>query len=151
MCIRDSNHTYINFENRSNYLFNSSIEGIEESDLILLIGTNPRFEATILNSRIRKTYLKNKTEIFSLEDVGDLTYPYKVLENNSKVINKIIKNEHDLSNKIASAEKPIIILGQSILNSNNGAYIFEELKKYLTSINKIDDNWNALNLSLIHI
>ena len=139
-------HTYINFENRSNYLFNSSIEGIEESDLILLIGTNPRFEATILNSRIRKTYLKNKTQIFSLEDVGDLTYPYKVLENNSKVIDKIIKNEHNLSNKIASAEKPIIILGQSILNSNNGAYIFEELKRYLTSINKIDDNWNALNI-----
>ena len=139
-------HTYINFENRSNYLFNSSIEGIEESDLILLIGTNPRFEATILNSRIRKTYLKNKTEIFSLEDIGDLTYPYTVLENNSKVIDKIIKNEHNLSNKIASAEKPIIILGQSILNSNNGAYIFEELKRYLTSINKIDDNWNALNI-----
>ena len=114
--------------------------------MILLIGTNPRFEATILNSRIRKTYLKNKTEIFSLEDVGDLTYPYKVLENNSKVIDKIIKNEHNLSNKIASAEKPIIILGQSILNSNNGAYIFEELKRYLTSINKIDDNWNALNI-----
>ncbi len=139
-------HTYINFENRSNYLFNSSIEGVEESDLILLIGTNPRFEATILNSRIRKTYLKNKTEIFSLEDVGDLTYPYKVLENNSKVIDKIIKNEHNFSNKIASAEKPVIILGQSILNSNNGAYIFEELKRYLTSINKIDDNWNALNI-----
>ncbi len=139
-------HTYINFENRSNYLFNSSIEGVEESDLILLIGTNPRFEATILNSRIRKTYLKNKTEIFSLEDVGDLTYPYKVLENNPKVIDKIIKNEHNFSNKIASAEKPIIILGQSILNSNNGAYIFEELKRYLTSINKIDDNWNALNI-----
>ena len=141
-----ANHTYINFENRSNYLFNSRIEGIEESDFILLIGTNPRFEATILNSRIRKTYLKNKTEIFSLEDVGDLTYPYKVLENNSKVIDKIIKNEHNLSNKIASAEKPIIILGQSLLNSNNGAYIFEELKRYLTSINKIDDNWNALNI-----
>ncbi len=139
-------HTYINFENRSNYLFNSSIEGIEESDLILLIGTNPRFEATILNSRIRKTYLKNNTEIFSLVDVGDLTYPYKVFENNSKVIDKIIKNEHNISNKIASAEKPIIILGQSILNSNNGAYIFEELKRYLTSINKIDDNWNALNI-----
>ncbi len=141
-----ANHTYINFKNRSNYLFNSRIEGIEESDLILLIGTNPRFEATILNSRIRKTYLKNKIEIFSLEDVGDLTYPYKVLENNSKVINKIIKNEHDLSNKIASAEKPLIILGQSILNSKNGAYIFEELKKYLTSIKKIDNNWNSLNI-----
>ncbi|MBD1158097.1 molybdopterin-dependent oxidoreductase [Pelagibacterales bacterium SAG-MED17] len=141
-----ANHTYINFEDRNNYLFNSSIEGIEESDLILLIGTNPRYEATILNSRIRKTYLKNETEIFSLEDVGDLTYPYKVLDNDPKIINQLIKNEHELSNKIASAKKPIIILGQSILNSNNGAYIFEELKKYLTSINKINDNWNSLNI-----
>ena len=132
MCIRDR--------------FNSSIEGIEESDLILLIGTNPRYEATILNSRIRKTYLKNKTEIFSLEDVGDLTYPYKVLGNHSKIINQLIKKEHELSNKIASSKKPVIILGRSILNSSNGAYIFEELKKYLTSINKINDNWNSLNI-----
>ncbi len=141
-----SENTYVNFENRCNYIFNSTIEGIEETDLLLLIGTNPRFEATILNSRIRKSYLKNKTEIFSLENIGDLTYPYKVLENDIEVINKIIKNEHELSDKIISSKKPIIILGQSILNSNNGAYVFEELKKYLKSINKINDNWNSLNI-----
>ena len=141
-----SKNTYVNFENRCNYIFNSTIEGIEETDLLLLIGTNPRFEATILNSRIRKSYLKNKTEIFSLENIGDLTYPYKVLENDIEVINKIIKNEHELSDKIISSKKPIIILGQSILNSNNGAYVFEELKKYLKSINKINDNWNSLNI-----
>ena len=141
-----SENTYVNFENRCNYIFNSTIEGIEETDLLLLIGTNPRFEATILNSRIRKSYLKNKTEIFSLENIGDLTYPYKVLENDIDVINKIIKNEHELSDKIISSKKPIIILGQSILNSNNGAYVFEELKKYLKSINKINDNWNSLNI-----
>ena len=141
-----SKNTYVNFENRCNYIFNSTIEGIEETDLLLLIGTNPRFEATILNSRIRKSYLKNKTKIFSLENIGDLTYPYKVLENDIEVINKIIKNEHELSDKIISSKKPIIILGQSILNSNNGAYVFEELKKYLKSINKINDNWNSLNI-----
>ena len=141
-----SENTYVNFENRCNYIFNSTIEGIEETDLLLLIGTNPRFEATILNSRIRKSYLKNKTKIFSLENIGDLTYPYKVLENDIEVINKIIKNEHELSDKIISSKKPIIILGQSILNSNNGAYVFEELKKYLKSINKINDNWNSLNI-----
>ena len=44
-------------------LFNSKITGIEESDLIILIGTNPRYEATILNSRIRKAYKKNNTKI----------------------------------------------------------------------------------------
>ncbi len=139
-------HTYVNFENRNNYIFNSSIEGIEESDLILLIGSNPRYEATILNSRIRKAYLKNKIDIFSLENVGDLTYPYKVLENNSKIISQIINNQHDVSKKINSSAKPIIILGQSILNSSNGAYVFEEMKKYLTNINKINDDWNSLNI-----
>ena len=70
-----SDHYYLNTYNRENYLFNSKIKGIEESDLIILIGTNPRFEATILNARIRKAYVKNKTEIFSLNNVGELTYP----------------------------------------------------------------------------
>ena len=47
-----------------NYTFNSSINGIEKSDLILLIGANPRQEATILNARIRKTFRNNKTKKF---------------------------------------------------------------------------------------
>ena len=69
-----SSQSFIDSSIRENYLFNSSINGIEESDLILLVGTNPRFEATILNARIRKAYLNNNTEIISLNDVGDLTY-----------------------------------------------------------------------------
>jgi NADH-quinone oxidoreductase subunit G len=70
---------YTNIDERENYLFNSKINGIEDSDLIFLIGTNPRFEATILNARIRKSYVNNLTKILSLTDVGDLTYPYKTL------------------------------------------------------------------------
>ena len=73
-------NTYLNSEKRENYLFNSSINGIEDSDFIFLIGTNPRLEATILNSRIRKSYLKNKIKIISLSDVGHLTYPYEFLD-----------------------------------------------------------------------
>ena len=79
---------YINLNSRKNYLFNSEIKGIEKSDLILLIGTNPRYEATMLNARIRKSFLKNNTEIFSLEDLGDLTYPYKVLSNSTEEVKK---------------------------------------------------------------
>ena len=72
------NHTYLNPEKRENYLFNSSINGIEEADFIFLLGTNPRFEATILNARIRKAYLQNKTKIISLNEMGDLTFPISV-------------------------------------------------------------------------
>ena len=61
----EDNHSYLNPNKRENYLFNSSINGIEESDLIFLIGTNPRYEATILNARIRKSYLsKIKLKLF---------------------------------------------------------------------------------------
>ena len=142
---------YINTNVRSNYLFNSSIEGIEKSDLIILIGTNPRFEATILNSRIRKNYLKNKTEIISLGDVGDLTYPYQVISNNTDTIKDIIDNKHEISEKIKKSKYPSIIFGQSVLKLKSAPYIFEEFKNYLLENDKISDDWNALNLSLIHI
>ena len=82
---RTSNY-YTNINERENYLFNSKINGIEESDLIFLIGTNPRFEATILNARIRKSYVNNLTKILSLSDVGDLTYPYKTLDGKTKTL-----------------------------------------------------------------
>ena len=93
---------YVNKNNRENYIFNSTINGIEESDLIILIGTNPRYEATILNLRIRQSYLKNKTKIYSLGDIGDQTYPYSILENSSDTIKEIIENKN---NEIAGKVK----------------------------------------------
>ena len=138
--------TYVNLSNRMNYITNSTIEGIEESDLILLIGTNPRYEATILNSRIRKAYLKNKTNIYALGDLGELTYPYQILENNTQIIKDIIENKNELSEKIINSNKPAIIIGQSALKLKSGIYIFEEIKKFLTLNNKINNEWNSLNI-----
>ena len=63
---------YINSSEKINYLFNSSIKGIEQSDLILLIGTNPRHEATMLNARIRKIFAQKRIPIFSIGDPGIL-------------------------------------------------------------------------------
>ena len=60
--------------------FNHFFKGGEEADLIFIAGSNPRYEATILNARIRKAYLNNNTKIISLNDVGDLTYPYQSLD-----------------------------------------------------------------------
>ncbi len=138
--------TYVNNSARTNYIFNTQISNIEKSDFILLVGTNPRHEATILNSRIRKSYLKNNTEIYSLSDVGDLTYPYKVISNNTDELKKIILNEHDVSKKIISAKNPIVIFGQSALRLNSSGYLFEGMKKFLSENNKIKDDWNALNV-----
>ena len=137
---------YINPSEKMNYIFNSSISGIEESDLILLIGTNPRYEATILNARIRKAFVQRKVPIFSIGNPGDLTYDYNIIGSKTDDIKKIINNENDFSKKILLAKKPIIIIGESALELKSGKYIFEELKKFLVNKNLINENWNALNI-----
>ncbi|MDA9121609.1 NADH-quinone oxidoreductase subunit NuoG [Candidatus Pelagibacter sp.] len=140
------NHTYLNPEKRENYLFNSSINGIEEADFIFLLGSNPRFEATILNARIRKSYLQNKTKIISLNEMGDLTFPYKSLDGNTETVKKIIEGKHEVSDLIKQAKKPMVIMGQSVLKSKSSKYIFESIKQFLEENNKISINWNALNV-----
>ena len=140
-----SDHTYLNSKKRENYLFNSTINGIEEADFILLIGSNPRYEATILNARIRKAYLQNKTQIISLNDVGDLTYPYESLDGDIENIKKITEDNHEVSSLIKEAKKPLIIFGQSSLKTKSAKYIFESVKSFLKKNNKMSDEWNSLN------
>ena len=136
---------YVNSSEKINYLFNSSIKGIEDSDLILLIGTNPRHEATMVNARIRKAYVQKKTPIFSIGNPGDLTYDYTILGNKSDDIKKILNKEVEFSKKLLFSKKPIIIIGESALGLKSGKYIFEEIKNFLNNNNFIKKDWNALN------
>jgi len=141
-----SDHTYLNPDKRENYLFNSSINGIEDADFIFLIGSNPRNEATILNARIRKSYLQSKKKIISLNNVGDLTYPYEALNGDIENIKNIIEDNHEISKLIKEAKKPLIIFGQSALKSNSAKYTFEAVKSFLNKNNKITNKWNSLNI-----
>ncbi len=141
-----SENIYVNNDQRENYIFNCQLNGIEESDLIILIGTNPRLESTILNARIRKSYLKNKVDIYATSGLGELTYPYQTIENETKTIKDIVENNHFLSEKIKQSNKPLIILGQSVFKIKSGQYIFEELKEFLINNEKINKDWNSLNI-----
>jgi len=137
---------YINPQERSNYIFNSKINGIESSDLIILVGTNPRLEATILNARIRKAYVKNKINVYSIGDPGDLTYPYKNIGSDTNIVREIFSGSHEISEKIKKSKKPIVIIGQSALYGQAGEYIFETIKNFLSINNFIRKDWNALNI-----
>ena len=138
--------SFIDNSVRENYLFNSTINGIEESDLIILVGANPRFEATIVNARIRKAYLNNNVKIISLNDVGDLTYPYKFLDGKTQTIKDIIENKNEVSKDIIDSKKPMIILGESFLNLKSANYLFYSFKNFLLKNNKFTDDWNPLNV-----
>ena len=137
---------YVNSEDKMNYLFNSTINGIEKSDLILLIGCNPRHEATILNARIRKAFRNNKTPIFSIGNLGDQTYDYKILGDNTQTIKDIIEEKHEFNKVFKHAEKPLIIIGESALETESGGYILEEFKNFLFQKKFITEKWNALNI-----
>ena len=136
---------YFNSSEKINYIFNSSIKGIEDTDLILLVGTNPRHEATILNARIRKTFVNKKIPIYSIGDPGELTYEYTKIGDKTDDIKKIINKEGEFSKKLLSAKKPIVIIGESALELKSGKYIFEELKDFLKENKLITEEWNALN------
>ncbi len=137
---------YINPTDKTNYIFNSSIQNIEESDLILLIGTNPRHEATIVNARIRKAFVKNKTPIYSIGNPGDLTYDYTLLGEDVNDLKNIFDEKSEINKKLKNAKKPIFIIGESVLELHNSKYILEKTKNFLIEKNFINENWNAFNI-----
>ena len=141
-----SDNRFVDDSERENYIFNSSINGIEESDLIFLIGANPRYEATILNARIRKAYVNNKTKVISLNDVGDLTYPYENLDGQTQSIKNIFEGSNEISKEIISANKPMIVIGESLLKLNSAKHLFNLIKDFLKKNNKFTESWSPLNI-----
>ena len=141
-----SDNRFTDTSKRENYLFNSTINGIEDSDFIFLIGTNPRFEATILNARIRKSYLNNNTKIVSLNDLGDLTYPYESLDGQTQTLKDIFDGNHNISKQIIGAKKPMIVLGESLLKINSSKYFFNKIKEFLIKNKRESEEWNPLNV-----
>jgi NADH-quinone oxidoreductase subunit G len=137
---------FIDSSIRENYIFNSTINGIEEADLIFLIGTNPRFEATMVNARIRKAYVNKNTKIISLNNVGDLTYDYQSLDGKTQTIKDISENKSDISKEIINSKKPMIIFGESFFSIKSAKYLFHLFKEFLSKNNKLMDDWNPINI-----
>ena len=138
--------TYLNDSEKMNYIFNSSIDGIEESDLILLVGCNPRHEATMLNARIRKVYSQRKIPIYSIGNPGNLTYDYTIIGEKSSDLKEIFNGNNSFTKKFLSSKKPLVIIGESALELKCGDYIFEETKDFLKRNKFINENWNAFSI-----
>ncbi len=141
-----SDNRFLDISERENYIFNSSINGIEDADLIFLIGANPRYEATMLNARIRKAFVNNNTKVISLNDVGDLTYSYKNLDGQTQTIKTIFEGSEEISKEIISASKPMIIIGESLLKLHSAEHLFNIIKNFLKKNNKFTEDWNPLNI-----
>ena len=131
---------------RASYIFNTTIAGIENADVILLVGTNPRHEASLINARIRKTYLKGKLKVYAIGDPVNLTYKTDWLGNNPKLLNDIAAGKHPLSEVLKKAEKPMIIVGQGALARADGAEILKASRAIADAHGLVKEGWNGFNV-----
>ena len=108
---------------RGNYLFNASIAGIEEADALLLIGSNPRLEAPVLNARIRKRYLAGDFPIAAIGEATDLTYQAEFIGAGADTLADLLAGKQSFADTLKNAENPMIIVGQGALTRDDGAAV----------------------------
>uniref|UniRef100_A0A0K8TL41 NADH-ubiquinone oxidoreductase 75 kDa subunit, mitochondrial n=1 Tax=Tabanus bromius TaxID=304241 RepID=A0A0K8TL41_TABBR len=129
---------------RANYLLNSSLAALEEADVVLLVGTNPRYEAPLLNTRLRKGYVHNELEIGLVGPKIDLSYKHEHLGDEGSVLSQIISGTHPFAKKLQNAKKPAIIVGVDMLKRPDGAGVHAALLSYANKLSK--PGWNAFNV-----
>uniref|UniRef100_A0A8C5BAR2 NADH-ubiquinone oxidoreductase 75 kDa subunit, mitochondrial n=1 Tax=Gadus morhua TaxID=8049 RepID=A0A8C5BAR2_GADMO len=134
---------------RSNYLLNTGIAGIEEADLLLLVGTNPRYEAALVNARIRKSWLHNELQVALVGRKVDLTYTYEHLGDSAKILLEIAAGTHPFSKALAEAKRPIVIIGSSVLQREDGAAVMgavASISQNARNNREVDRSWKVLNV-----
>ena len=140
-CRQDGAH--LNASRRDFYSFNTSIAGIEDADAILLIGTNPRREAPVLNARIRKRWLHGNIPIGLIGGETDLTYRVQQLGNVPGVLNTL--NE-DFAGLLRDAKHPMIVLGQAALARPDGAAVLAAAWRLAASVGALTADWHGFNV-----
>ena len=133
---------------RSSYLFNSTIEGIEEADAILLIGTNPKKEAAVLNGRIRKRWRSGNCSIALIGQQLDTGYPYEYLGAGPDTLQQLIEGNDKFADILKSAKNPMIILGQAALTRKDSPAILALVAQLCTKNNivSLGQGWNGFNI-----
>ncbi|CAB4428653.1 unnamed protein product [Rhizophagus irregularis] len=134
---------------RSNYLLNNKIIGVDKADVLLLVGTNPRHEGPILNTRIFKSYVHNGLDVGLIGHAVDTTYEYDHVGTNSEALESILNESHPFSKKIAEAKRPMVIVGSGVLDNPDSEYVFSTVSKIAKKHENLffqDDDWNGYNV-----
>jgi NADH-quinone oxidoreductase subunit G len=131
---------------RDFYTFNTSIAGIEDADAILLIGTNPRREAPVLNARIRKRWLAGNIPIGLIGSETDLTYRVQELGAAPSVLTALHDGSHDFTKALRDAKKPMVIVGQAALARPDGSAVLAASWRLAASVGALAPEWHGFNV-----
>ncbi|HHL43941.1 MAG TPA: NADH-quinone oxidoreductase subunit G, partial [Hellea balneolensis] len=131
---------------RQEYLMNTTIEGIENADVLLIVGSNPRKEAPLVNTRIRKAWLHGDLEIGVVGAAVDLTYDYDQIGIHATDLEVFLKSNKGFARKLKSAKHPMILIGQGVLNGPKAAQILRLCGKIAEKYKMVREDWNGFNV-----
>ncbi|WP_062229268.1 NADH-quinone oxidoreductase subunit NuoG [Aureimonas frigidaquae] len=131
---------------RASYLFNSGIVGIEQADALLMLGANPRFEASVLNARIRKRWRQGNFPIGVIGDKTELRYGHSYLGAGTETLSGLEADNRDFFDILSKAERPMIIVGTAALTGTNGADVLAAAAALAQRIGAVREGWNGFNI-----
>ncbi|MGA0565409.1 NADH-quinone oxidoreductase subunit NuoG [Ancylobacter sp. VNQ12] len=130
---------------RASYVFNATIAGIEQADALLIIGSNPRLEASVLNARIRKRWLAGNFPIGLVGEHVDLTYPYDYLGAGPDTLTDLV-GDGTFAATLKNAQRPLILVGQGALARPDGAAVLALAARLAVSVGAVRDGWNGFSV-----
>ena len=131
---------------RESYLLNTSIADIERADAILLIGTNPRVEASLVNTRIRKAWLHGGAEVAVIGEAEDLTYDVHHLGDDIAALGKLSGSRKGFAETLRAAERPVVIVGERVFAHDEADNILAHIAALVKKFDVIRDGWNGYNV-----
>ncbi|KAL2890223.1 NADH-ubiquinone oxidoreductase 78 kDa subunit [Ceratocystis lukuohia] len=131
---------------RSNYSFNSTIAGIDEADVILIVGSNPRHEAAVLNARIRKQWLRSDLEIGVVGEAWNSTFGFDHLGADHAALKKALSGS--FGKKLAQAKRPMIIVGSGVTDHADSKAFYETIGQFTEKNASVFNTpeWNGYNV-----
>ncbi|XP_042017468.1 NADH dehydrogenase [ubiquinone] iron-sulfur protein 1, mitochondrial isoform X2 [Salvia splendens] len=139
-----------NADLRSGYIMNTSISGLEKADAFLLVGTQPRVEAAMVNARIRKTVKATNAEVGYVGPPADLNYAHKHLGTGPETLTELAEGRHPFYSVLSNAKNPVIIVGAGIFGRKDKDAIFSVVETIAKKVNAVRPEWNGLNVLLLN-
>jgi NADH-quinone oxidoreductase subunit G len=131
---------------RSSWIFNPTIAGIEQADALLIVGSNPRREAAVLNARIRKRWRTGQLKIGVIGDKADLTYAYDYLGAGTDSLGDLAAGKHSFAEVLKSAKHPIVLVGAGAAARHDGAAVLALAAKLALEFGAVKDGWNGFGV-----
>ncbi|MEH2626713.1 NADH-quinone oxidoreductase subunit G [Bradyrhizobium sp. AZCC 1719] len=128
---------------RATYIFNPTIVGIEQADALLIIGSNPRKEAAVLNARIRKRWRTGQLKVALVGAKADLTYDYDYLGAGTDTLGELASGKHSFVEVLKGAKNPIVLVGAGSLARHDGAAVLSLAAKVAAGTGALKDGWNG--------